>query len=125
MLDLALHYGEGPIPLKDIAERQEISEKYLWNLIGPLKTTGLINSFSGSHGGYSISKPPSEINLEDIVHAVEGSLCLVECVRNPSICERASACVTRDIWSEATDKILETFRSITLADMIQRQKEKS
>ena len=89
MLDLALHYGEGPIFLKDIAERQGISEKYLWQLINPLKTTGLINSQRGAHGGYVLGKAPERISLKEILQILEGSLCLVDCVDNPSFCERS------------------------------------
>lgn len=124
MLDLALHHGESPIPLKDVAERHQISEKYLWNLIGPLKTAGLINAVRGSYGGYSIARPPAEVNLKDIICAVEGPLCLVECVRDPSICERAQTCVTRDIWCEVSGKILQVLEAITLQDMIDKQKSK-
>ena len=66
MLELALHFGEGPVLLKDIAKRQTISEKYLWHLINPLKTMGLIKSIRGAHGGYILAKEPSEINLHAI-----------------------------------------------------------
>ncbi len=120
MLDLALHYGQGPVTLKDVAERQGISEKYLWNLIGPLRTAGLMKSFRGSGGGYAITKPPSDINLKDIVSALEGPLCLVDCVDNPSVCERSRICVTRDVWHEVTDKLRQTLESITLKDMVER-----
>jgi len=124
MLDLALHYGEGPVFLKDIAGRQEISEKYLWHLIVPLKTARLINSTRGSHGGYVLAKQPSEITLKDIVHVLEGPLCLVECVDNPSICNRAQTCAARDVWCEVSGKILQTLNSITLEEMVERQKSK-
>jgi Rrf2 family cysteine metabolism transcriptional repressor len=73
MLELALHYGEGPILLKDIAERQGISEKYLWQLINPLKTTGLVNSLRGAHGGYVLAKAPEAISLKAILQILEGS----------------------------------------------------
>ena len=124
MLDLALHYGEGPIPLKDIAKRQQISEKYLWNLIGPLRTAGLMNSVRGSQGGYVIAKPPAQINLKDIVHAVEGPLCLVDCVGDPSLCERAKICVTWDIWGDISHRLQQTLESITLKDMVEGQESK-
>ena len=72
MLELALHYGEGPVLLKDIAERQGISEKYLWQLINPLKTTGLVNSLRGAHGGYVLGKSPEAISLKAILQVLEG-----------------------------------------------------
>lgn len=124
MLDLALHYGEGPILLKDIAERQGISEKYLWQLINPLKTTGLVNSQRGAHGGYVLGKAPEAISIKAILQVLEGSLCLVDCVDNPSLCERAPSCISRDIWGEASKNMQQTLEDTTLAAMVERQKEK-
>jgi Rrf2 family protein len=121
MIDLALHYGEGPIALKDIAERQEVSEKYLWNLTGPLRIARLINSVRGTQGGYTLSKRPAEITLKEIVHVLEGPLCIVECVDNPSICKRSSNCIARDVWSNVSDKISQTLEAITLQDMVERK----
>jgi Rrf2 family protein len=124
MLELALHYGEGPIMLKDIAERQGISEKYLWQLINPLKTTGLVNSLRGAHGGYVLGKAPEAISLKEILQVLEGSLCLVDCVDNPSLCERSPSCISRDIWGEASKNMQQTLENTTLAAMVERQKEK-
>ena len=124
MLDLALHYGEGPVLLKDIAERQDISEKYLWQLTDSLKIAGLINSTRGAHGGYALAKLPSKISLNDVVSVLEGKLCVVDCVNNPKICERAKTCITRDVWSEVSEKISKTLEIITLQDMIEKQKNK-
>ncbi|MCX5839735.1 MAG: Rrf2 family transcriptional regulator [Deltaproteobacteria bacterium] len=124
MLELALHYGEGPILLKDIAERQGISEKYLWQLINPLKTTGLVNSLRGAHGGYILGKAPDAISLKEILQVLEGPLCLVDCVDNPSLCERADSCISRDIWGEASKNMQQTLEDTTLAAMVERQKEK-
>jgi len=124
MLDLALHYGEGPILLKDIAERQGISEKYLWQLINPLKTTGLVNSLRGAHGGYVLGKAPEAISLKAILQILEGPLCLVACVDNPALCERSLSCISRDIWGEASKNMQQTLEDTTLAAMVERQKEK-
>lgn len=124
MLDLALHYNEGPIFLKDIAQRQGISEKYLWQLIHPLKATGLINSTRGAHGGYVLAKEPGEISLKDIMQVVEGSLSLVDCVDNAAVCQRAETCITRDVWQEAAQGMLQTLGALTLESMIKRQAEK-
>ena len=124
MLDLALHYGEGPILLKDIAERQGISEKYLWQLINPLKTTGLVNSLRGAHGGYVLGKSPEAISIKAILQVLEGSLCLVDCVDNPALCERSISCISRDIWGEASKNMQQTLEDTTLAAMVERQKDK-
>lgn len=124
MLDLAQHYSEGPIFLKDIAQRQGISEKYLWQLIHPLKATGLINSTRGAHGGYLLAKAPGQITLKEIMQVVEGSLALVDCVDNASICSRADTCITRDVWQEATQGMLQALEALTLESMVKRQTEK-
>jgi Rrf2 family protein len=124
MFDLALHYGDGPIYLKDIAKRQAISAKYLWQLINPLKITKLITSTRGAHGGYVLGKEPERISLKEILDVLEGSLCLVDCVDNPSICERASFCVTRDIWGEVSKDMRQKLENTTLATMVLKQQEK-
>jgi Rrf2 family protein len=124
MLDLALHYGEGPIFLKDIAQRQGISGKYLWQLINPLKAVGLINSQRGAHGGYVLGRAPEGISVKEILQILEGSLCLVDCVDHPSFCERSSFCIARDVWREASKNMQQTLENTTLAAMVSRQKEK-
>ncbi|MBA4422734.1 MAG: AsnC family transcriptional regulator [Syntrophus sp. (in: bacteria)] len=124
MFDLALHYGNGPIYLKDIAERQGISAKYLWQLINPLKSTGLINSTRGAHGGYVLGKEPERISLKEILQVLEGSLCLVDCVDSPSLCERSPSCISREIWGEASKGMQQMLENTTLATMVLRQQEK-
>ncbi len=124
MFDLALHYGSGPIYLKDIAERQGVSAKYLWQLINPLKSTGLINSTRGAHGGYVLGKEPERISLKEILQVLEGSLCLVDCVDSPSLCERAPSCISREIWGEASKGMQQMLENTTLATMVLKQKEK-
>ncbi len=124
MLDLALHYNEGPIFLKDIAQRQGISEKYLWQLIHPLKAMGLISTTRGAHGGYLLAKAPGEITLKEIMQVVEGSLSLVDCVDNAAVCQRSESCITRDVWQEATQGMVKTLESLTLETMVKRQAEK-
>jgi Rrf2 family protein len=124
MLELALHYGQGRVFLKDIAERQEISQKYLGHLIPSLKAAGLINSSRGAHGGYLLAKPPQNITLREVIQAVEGSLALVECVNTPNVCHRVSFCVTRDIWEEMGERMMVVLKSTTLQDMVDRQRQK-
>ena len=124
MLELALNYGNGPVLLKDIARRQEISEGYLEHLLPPLKAAGLVNSTRGAHGGYMLAKAPSEITLREVVQVLEGSLSPVECVDTPSVCQRVRSCVTRDIWKELGEKISHTLESITLKDMVEMQGDK-
>ena len=125
MLDLALHYGEGPVLLKDLASRQELSEKYLGHLVPPLKTAGLVASSRGAHGGYSLARHPSEITLVEVVEAVEGPLVIVECVKAPDVCTRSATCVTRDVWCEVASTIQGVLASITLDTMVSRHRAKA
>jgi len=124
MLDLALHYGNGPVLLKDIAERQGISEKYLGHLVGPLKAAGLINSSRGARGGYALAKPAKEITLADVISVLEGEIALVECVNKATLCHRVELCVTRGIWARMSEKIMEVLSSTTLESMVKRYREK-
>lgn len=122
MLELALNYNKGNTLLKDIAKKEDISEKYLSQLMIPLKSRGLIVSSRGAHGGYNLAKNPSLITIKDIVQTLEGSLNLVECVNNPSVCDRTSKCITRDVWEILDQKISETLSSITLNDLLKSHK---
>ena len=122
MLDLALHDGQGPVPLRDIARRQDISEKYLWHLIPPLRDAGLIRSSRGANGGYVLAQPPSHITLKDILTVLEGRICLVDCISNPSFCPRSRNCVPKDIWRDVSETISHTLDSFTLGKMIEKQK---
>jgi len=122
MLELALNYNAGYTFLKNIAKKEDISEKYLSQLVIPLKARGLIASSRGAHGGYRLAKEPSLITIKDIVQTLEGDISLVECVNNPSVCKRASGCVTRDVWEILDDKISDTLSSITLKDLLESHK---
>jgi Rrf2 family transcriptional regulator, cysteine metabolism repressor len=124
MLELASHYGEGPIDLKEISKKEGISLKYLEQVIIPLRTAGLVKSVRGSKGGYALAKHPSEIFLNEIVEVLEGPLNLIECLGNPKSCHKVPVCVTRDIWKEVSDAIYRIFNSVTLEEMVQRKKEK-
>lgn len=124
MFDLALHAGDGPVTLKDIAARQEISEKYLSNLIPLLRSAGLVHSVRGSQGGYTVARPPREITLKDILLVLEGSMCLVECTEQPVLCARSEDCLVREIWSEVTGKMLAALESFTLEAMVEKLKAK-
>ncbi len=124
MLELACHYGEGPIELREIAKREDISLKYLEQVIVPLRTAGLVKSARGSKGGYALAKHPSEIYLKDLVETLDGPLSLIECLKDPKICQKVPYCITRDIWQEVSEAIDGIFHSVTLEDMVHRKKEK-
>ncbi|HHO75476.1 MAG TPA: Rrf2 family transcriptional regulator [Deltaproteobacteria bacterium] len=124
MLDLALNSSKGSVFLKDIARKEEISEKYLSLIIIPLKSAGLVNSMRGAHGGYSLAKPASSITLEEIVDVLEGETCLVDCVKDPSSCTRSSTCASRDLWTALNNTISRTLGAITLEELAVKSREK-
>ena len=124
MLDLAQHYNDGLVLVKDVAKRQELSERYLEHLFLALKTAGLVKSVRGAHGGFTLAKATNKINLIDIIRACEGPLALVECVVDAGICPRSSRCATRDVWIELQSAMDGVLGSMTLQDMIERQQVK-
>ena len=124
LLDLALHHDEEPVLLKDIARRQEISLSYLEHLITPLIAVGIVRSTRGAKGGISLARSPEEIRLDEIIQLLEGTIAPVECVTNPEVCSRSESCVTRDVWSELKRAINGVLGSITLQDLVERQKRK-
>ena len=124
LLEIALHEGNSPIQLKDIAEKQQISLHYLEQLVRPLIAGGYVHSTTGPKGGVLLAKDPSDIRMIDIIQLYEGSIALVSCVDNPDLCERSSSCVTRDLWGELKDAMSNVLESKTLRDLILRKKEK-
>ncbi len=124
LLDLALHQREEPVLLKDIAQRQQISLRYLEHLITPLIAAGIVLSTRGPRGGISLVKPPEQVKLSEVIQLLEGSIAPVECVNNPEICTRSELCVTRDIWGELKKAMNGVLESTTLQDLVERQKRK-
>jgi Rrf2 family protein len=124
LLDLARHQKTGPIPLKDIARRQEISLNYLEHLVTPLITAGIVKSSRGPAGGVQLLKPPHQIKLSEVIRLVEGSIVPVECVVNLKVCSRSELCVTREIWAELERAISAVLESTTLQDLVERQEQK-
>jgi Rrf2 family protein len=124
MLDLAAHYGERPVLLREISQREDISEKYLWHLITPLKSAGLIHATRGAHGGYELAKAPSAITVKDVFEVVEGPICLVDCMEKPATCKRSDFCIARDLWGDASKALAESLEKTTLASLVKKQKDK-
>ncbi|OGN96204.1 MAG: hypothetical protein A2Y89_01505 [Chloroflexi bacterium RBG_13_51_18] len=124
LLELALHQGEGPVFLKDIARQQQISLSYLEHLVAPLISGGIIRSVKGPKGGVTLVKKPEDIRLMEITLLLEGSIAPVECVDNPDVCERSTHCVTRDIWTEVKDAMNGVLEATTIQDLVERQKAK-
>lgn len=119
MLELALHYEKGNIPLKEISQSQEISDKYLEQIINQLNKSGLVKSTRGSQGGYILSRKPEEIYIGEILRVLEGSLSPVVCTEdNGKTCSRSPDCLTFSLWSELKDAIESVVDNKTLMDLI-------
>ncbi len=125
MIELAAYYDKGPVYMKDIARSQEISEKYLSQILITLKSAGLVEGFRGVHGGYILNRPPSDITLKDIVGVLEGDLSLVECDKKPGTCHRESACISREVWQKLGAVMFESLDAITLDKLVAKWREKS
>jgi len=118
MFELAQYYGDGPIPLKLIAEKQSISEPYLEQLLGSLRRAGLVESTRGAQGGYSLAKKPEDIYVGDIIRTLEGPIGPMDCVNEEiNTCNRAGGCATRSVWEKVRDSVTQVLDSITLANM--------
>ena len=124
LVDMALHYGEGSILLRDVARRQCISVRYLQHLLTPLIKAGIIKSVRGAHGGVALARPPEQVNLGEVIELLEGSVAPVECVDDPASCSRTAGCVTRDVWTELKRAMTGVLDSTTLKDLAERQREK-
>jgi len=124
MLELALNYGKGPLQLKEIARRQDISDKYLEQVMFPLRTKGYIYTLKGNKGGYLLAKPPEEITLYDIVQTLEGSLAPVACADNPEVCSRSEQCAAKSVWSRLKELVAGELKKISLAELSEEQKNK-
>ena len=124
MLDLALHYGEGPILAKDMARRQEISERYLEHLLLSLKVAGMVRSSRGARGGFTLARPPAQIRLSEIIRTMEGSVAPVACVDDPEAYSRVAFCAVHDVWVEVKEAVTRVLEPITLQDLAERQRRK-
>ena len=122
MLDLAEHYDQGPTRLGEIAKRQDISVKYLEQLIIPLKQSNFIRSVRGAKGGHILARPPEEISIGQIVTALEGGTELIGCIGNPDECGRSDSCLTRCIWRDVSKAIYDQLYSITLSTLLENEK---
>jgi Rrf2 family protein len=126
MLDLAYHNTGSPISLKDIAKRQEISEKYLEQIIAIITKAGFVRSVRGAQGGYMLKNSPSDYTVGMILRLTEGDLAPVDCVgAEHADCNRRADCVTIRIWEQMNDAINRVVDGITLEEMVGWQKEKA
>lgn len=125
MLDLAMNSTGQPISLKDIAKRQDISDKYLEQIISVLNKAGYVKSIRGAQGGYILTKEPAEYTVGMILRLTEGSLAPVACVDAKTVCEKMQDCATIMVWKKMNEAINEVVDSITLEDLVENEKQKT
>ncbi len=125
MIDIALHDAEGPVRIKDVAIRQQISDKYLEQIVSTLNKAGFVRSLRGPQGGYRLTRKPKEYTVGMILRLIEGSLAPVTCLEDDhNMCPRANLCSTLILWEKLYKAINDVVDNITLADLIRWQKEK-
>ena len=125
MLDLATNDNGEPIRLKDVARRQDISEKYLEQIISVLNKAGYVKSVRGAQGGYRIAKDPSDYTVGMILRLTEGSLAPVACLEDGAdICERCDTCETLEVWQELYNAVNKVVDGVTIADLVERRKKR-
>jgi Rrf2 family transcriptional regulator, cysteine metabolism repressor len=120
VIELAQHEGDRPLQLRTIAERQDISIKYLEQLMGVLRSAGFIRSVRGAKGGYVLARPPAQITLYEVFRCLEGPVTTTECVEDADSCERSADCAARKVWIQLEEAVRRVLTGITLADLIQQ-----
>lgn len=123
IIELAQNNSNKPLQLKIIAQRQEISVKYLEQLMAILRSAGFVRSIRGSKGGYVLAKAPNQIKLNEILHRLEGTVATVECVENEDCCSRSADCAARYLWTQVEQAIENVLQSITLQDLVDKANE--
>lgn len=119
MIDLAEHQGEGYIRMKDVAERQGISLKYLEKILPVLAKNDIVDGIQGKGGGYRLSRDPADYTLGEILRLTEGTLAPVACLEcGAAPCDRAAECRTLPVWQELDRRISEYLDSVTIADLL-------
>lgn len=124
VLELAMSYGQGPLQLKAIAQHQDISVKYLEQIIAILKSGGFVRSIRGARGGYILAISPNQVKISDVFGCLEGPVNTVDCIENQNCCARVADCLAREVWAQVQNAINNILQSITLQDLVDRAKDK-
>ncbi len=118
MINLALNFNDGPIIIKNVAKKENISPRYLEQIVIPLKNSGLVRSIRGAKGGYVLTRDPSQVTVAEVMRILEGSWALVECTENPDFCSWRDSCPAFVIWDRAYQALTEVFENFTLKDCV-------
>lgn len=122
LIDIALHQQNGVVKLKDIAKRQDVSVKYLWQVANPLKGAGLLRATRGASGGFLLAKETADITLLEVVSALEGPLALVGCVQHND-CGVADTCAAHAVWCRLSQTLGQAMQGVTLHEVVQLQEQ--
>jgi Rrf2 family protein len=122
ILEIARGSRDNPIKRKTIVDNQNIPDSYLKNILISLKESGIIKAIRGADGGYILARPASDINFLEIIRALEGDFSLVECLSDPSVCERVNVCATREIWDKLLKAQEEVLSKITVKEILDNDK---
>ena len=118
MAELAARYGQGPVPLGEVADAQGISRDYLEQIVPALREAGLLQSTRGAHGGYQLTRDPARITVGQVLLALEGEIFPLRCVsENAAECDRSAMCAARTVWTKVHARVSETLNGMTLADL--------
>lgn len=121
MIDLAYHEGLGPQAIKAIAERQDMPEQYLEQLIALLRRRGLVRSVRGAQGGYLLARPARDITMQELMDTLEGPIRFSDCVFDPDHCVNSGTCATQQMWVRLNARISKELQATTLADVLDEQ----
>jgi Rrf2 family protein len=122
MIDLAAHYGQGPIPSADIAARQRIPERFLDQLLLALRRAGLLQSLRGAQGGHLLARPPARISMGEVLTALEDHVAPMECLPNPDACPLTAGCAIREVWAQVEEFARQLLGATTLEQLAQRHR---
>ena len=118
LADIAAHQNGAPRLIREISESQKLSQKYVSRLVLALKQGGFIKSIRGARGGYILAKNPNDMNLLEVLEAMEGPISLAKCVLNPKKCKESAHCVTRNMWCALNARVRESFAAIKMAEVL-------
>ena len=122
MIDLAAHYGRGPVPSAAIAARQRVPEHFLDQLLITLRRAGLLKSQRGPQGGHLLARAPSQITMMDVIRALEGDVAPMECLPNPNQCQLSPGCAIREVWAQVEEFAENLMAGTTLEQLAGRHR---
>lgn len=122
VIDLARHYGEGPVQSADIAARQAVPEAYLEQLLTMLRKAGLVRSIRGPRGGHELARHPSQIRFSEVIKTLEGSFSALDCLDDANACQVSSTCGMREVWLDVTEATRQVLDRVTIEELADRQR---